>query len=426
MPTARGWLTVGMGAVMWAVGIGFGAGALQQLGFALVALVGIAVVVVRVGGHDVEVTRAVTPTRARAGAPVTIRLELHNRGHRPAPLVLVEDRLPPRLRTSARFALYGVESEGSRRAEVVVRPPRRGRYEIGPLSLSFVDPFGLARVAMEEASLTELLVQPRVETLSLPPDPGDRSSVTSSALRHPSGARGEDFYTLREYAEGDDLRKIHWPSTAKLDAIMIRQEETPWHTRATVLLDDRAIAHAGTGDASSFERAVEAAASVVDLYHRSGYGYRVLGVGQADVGSARGGDHYNRCLDILAGIEQQGTSTEDGLAVRLAELEEAGGPEAVLVVVAGTLSPMDAAALSRCRRRFRHVTVVSFPAHRFGTSTTKSRWEGEGRALEVLRLLERAQIRTLTLGSDEPLTPLWSTGRGARSHRRWARKPELV
>ncbi|MGH2694226.1 MAG: DUF58 domain-containing protein, partial [Actinomycetota bacterium] len=249
---------------------------------------------------------------------------------------------------------------------------------------------------------------------------------TSSALRHPSGARGEDFYTLREYAEGDDLRKIHWPSTAKLDAIMIRQEETPWHTRATVLLDDRTIAHAGSGESSSFERAVEAAASVIDLYHRSGHGYRVLGVVQPDVGSARGGDHYNRCLDMLAAIELQGGSDEDALALRLAELEEVGGAEAALVVVAGTLSPVDAAALGRCRRRFRQVTAVSFPAHRFGTSDTKSRWEGEGRALEVLRQLERAQVRALVLGSDEPLTPVWSGGRGARSHRRWARKPELV
>jgi len=426
VPSARGWVTAGMGAALWAVGIGFGPGALQQLGFALLALVGIALVVVRLGGHDVEVTRSVSPGRARAGRPVTIRLELHNRSHRPAPLVLLEDRVPPRLRANARFALYGVEADGSRRTEIVVRPPRRGRYEIGPLRLSFVDPFGLARVSTQMASRTEFLVHPRIESLTLPRDAGDRSSVTSSALRHPSGARGEDFYTLREYAEGDDLRKIHWPSTAKLDAIMIRQEETPWHTRATVLIDDRASAHAGSGESSSFERAVEAAASVVDLYHRSGYGYRLLGIGQPAVGSSRGGDHYNRCLDLLAAIELRGGLDEDALGVRLAEIEEVGGPEAALVVVAGTLSSMDAAALSRCRRRFRHVTAVTFPAHRFGTSTTKSRWEGEGRALEVLRLLERAQVRALVLGADDPLTPAWSGGRGARSHRRWARKPELV
>jgi uncharacterized protein (DUF58 family) len=413
--------------VVWGAGVGFGPGALQQLGFALVALVAIAIVVVRLGGHDVEVTRSITPVRSRAGRPITLRLELHNRGPRPAPLVLLEDRLPTRLRASARFALYGVEADGSRRSEIVVRPPRRGRYEVGPLRISFVDPFGLARVSLESGSRMEFLVHPQIESLALPRDVGDRSSVTSSALRQPTGARGEDFYTLREYAEGDDLRKIHWPSTAKLDAIMIRQEETPWHTRATVLLDDRAMAHAGTSDSSSFERAVEAAASIVDLYHHSGYGYRLLGVHHPSSSTARGADHYNRCLDTLAAIElKRGDGDEDALALRLAEIEGLVTSEASLVVVAGTLGPVEAAALTRCRRRFRHVTAVSFPAHRFGLSSTKSRWEAEGRAVEVLRLLERAQVRTLVIGPDEPLALAWSGGRAARRTKRWARKPELV
>ena len=59
---------------------------------------------------------------------------------------------------------------------------------------------------------------------------------------------------MREYVEGDDLRKIHWPATAKRGGFMIRQEETPWHTRATILLDDRVESHGGIGESSSFER----------------------------------------------------------------------------------------------------------------------------------------------------------------------------
>ena len=48
---------------------------------------------------------------------------------------------------------------------------------------------------------------------------------------------GEDFFTLREYQQGDDLRRVHWPSSAKRDELMIRQLEMPWQSRALVVLD---------------------------------------------------------------------------------------------------------------------------------------------------------------------------------------------
>ena len=58
---------------------------------------------------------------------------------------------------------------------------------------------------------------------------------------HPNvlGQGGEDFYTLREYVVGDDLRRVHWASTARRGELMVRQDEVPWQGRATVLLDAR-------------------------------------------------------------------------------------------------------------------------------------------------------------------------------------------
>jgi uncharacterized protein (DUF58 family) len=141
--------------------------------------------------------------------------------------------------------VHGIEASGSRRAGFVMKAVRRGRYDIGPLQVGFVDPFGLARVRWRALGVSRFLVHPRVERLATPYDMGERRSLASTARRQPTGARGEDFYTLREYVEGDDLRKVHWPSTAKRGTYMIRQEETPWHTRSTILVDDRAQGHAG-------------------------------------------------------------------------------------------------------------------------------------------------------------------------------------
>jgi uncharacterized protein (DUF58 family) len=74
--------------------------------------------------------------------------------------------------------------------------------------------------------------------------------------------RGDDDAATREYRNGDDLRKVHWRSTARVGKLMVRREERPWQARATLLLDTRADSHRGDGPGSSFEWAVSAIASV--------------------------------------------------------------------------------------------------------------------------------------------------------------------
>ena len=141
--------------------------------------------------------------------------------------------------------------------------------------------------------------------------------------------------------------------------------------------------------------------------------------------SSRGNDHFNRCLDALATIEPE--PADDALLTRLTEFEAGGTMEAALVVVGGTMTPEIAMALTRCRRRFRAVTVISFPAHRFGSEGTKDRWEHEGRSKEVVRLLGRSGVRTIILGPDESLAAAWAMSSHGRSEGgAWGRKPELV
>ena len=429
MPTARGWLTIGLGAALWGIGRTFGSGPLEQIGFALLVLVVIAAVIVNSRRHRLDVHRRVSPERARSGQPVEVRLSIRNEGRGSAPLLLLDDEIPLELAGNARFALNGVEPGGHRETTYELRPPRRGHYEIGPLNISFVDPFGLAQTQFEVTGSTPLLVHPRIETLALPRDFGHQRSMSISALRQLSGARGEDFYTLREYVEGEDLRKIHWPSTAKRAKPMIRQEEMPWHTRATILLDDRLDPHDGFEESSSFERCVEAAASLADLYHRSGYNYRVMGATTTGVPLSRGAQHFHRCLDMLAVIETHRSDRRDhdALLVRLAELEGGTSGEGTLVVVSGELTADAAMAISRCRRRFRQVIAILFPAHRYGTGATRDRWAGEQRIHETVGVLTRSGVRTLVLGPGESLASGWSSmsSRMLRGGvKTWDQKPE--
>src|SRR5690606_33189547 len=98
---------------------------------------------------------------------------------------------------------------------------------------------------------------------------------------------GEDDVATREYRNGDDLRRVHWRSTARVGELMVRREEQPWESRATIVLDTRRHGHHGEGPTSSFEWAVSAAGSVALHLRRSGYRIRlVTGMSAATPGGA--------------------------------------------------------------------------------------------------------------------------------------------
>jgi len=426
MPTGRGWAIVLGGLALLVLGAVFGTPALEQLGFALMFLVGVAVFLVRRSRHILEVERTTNPEKVQAGRDVVVSLTLKNTGRGPAPLLLLEDLLPSELPGRARFAINGIEAGGEREMAYKVKPARRGRFTIGPLTALVSDPFGVARTEKDVFGTTTFLSYPRTEPLSLPRDSGNRRTMQASAKRQPTGSQGEDFYTLREYVEGDDLRRISWAATAKRNKYMIRQEETPWHARATILLDDRG----GSYERLGWERAVEAAASLADLYHRSGYTFRFVAAENPGLVSSRGSDHFHRCLDLLAGIElTSGKETHDPLVRRLLELEAQGHVEGALIFVGGAISLPVANGLIRSARRFKMVSAISLPPHLFDRSAS-------GTASSGADILERAGIRTLEVGPGESLTSAWaamwrtSGGRASRAHEgggsAWDRKQELA
>ena len=434
MPTARGWLICVTGVALWIAGRAFGAAALEQLGFGLLSLVVIAVIVVKTGKHKISVSRRVAPDRVQAGREVIVTLKISNEGRGAAPLLLLEDHIPSELSGRARFALNGIESGGHRQTAYRLRPGRRGRYTIGPLALTICDPFGVARITSVGTEASSFLAYPKTERLSLPKDSGKRRTTVVSARRQPTGARGEDFYTLREYVEGDDLRRIHWPATAKRNRYMIRQEEVPWHARATILLNDTDGAYVW----ATWERSVEVAASLADLYHRSAYNFRLIGVEEHGVDSGRGTDHFHRCLDLLATVRPaqknpQDHGDRDPLLHRLLELEAQSNVHGVLALVTGDLDPSVTKALTRLGRRFKMVLVITVPAHRFSRATDE---EAERKTAQTSLLLDRAGVKVLVLGSGDGLTASWnalwspSSFAPARVYREggelWDRKPELA
>jgi uncharacterized protein (DUF58 family) len=215
--------------------------------------------------------RSVEPARANAGDTVLMHLTISNRSLLPTGPLMLEDQLPTQLHGNARFAIDGLLSRESR--TVSYRMPRlpRGRYRAGPLHIRLTDPFHLVDVRRSFTATNEIIVAPIVETLRNVEAPRSLD-VGDDAGSHSIGARGADDASTREYRTGDDLRKIHWRSSARTGALMVRQEERPWQGHLTVLLDLRRCAHTEMPSGSSsvederltnsLEWAISAAASM--------------------------------------------------------------------------------------------------------------------------------------------------------------------
>lgn len=262
MLTDRGIGLLGGAGALWLVSRGFGVGELQIAAVATISLVGLAVLATRLSTAQLGVDRSLRPARLFHDAEAHITLVIHNRSRLPTAALELEDRAPTELASQgARMRLDPLRPLASRTMAYRLRGHHRGRFEVGPLTARLRDPFGLVSRHVELPGTSEMLVYPRIWPLSDEVPLG--GAANSGRGRTQPRAIGEDLAHVREYVRGDDLRKIHWATTAHRGKLMVRQPEAPRDPRATLLLDTRAQAHRGTGSTSSLETAISAAASVI-------------------------------------------------------------------------------------------------------------------------------------------------------------------
>ena len=133
----------------------------------------------------------------------------------------------------------------------------RGVIDLGPVTMEAGDPLGLIRRRRILAGARKLYIHPR--TVALPP-------LEAGLERDLEGDPGPgivdddlEFHALRPYAPGDDMKRVHWLSTARAGTLMVRQYEPTLRTRTELILDGQAASYR---NADEFELAVEIYASL--------------------------------------------------------------------------------------------------------------------------------------------------------------------
>ncbi|HEX6936018.1 MAG TPA: DUF58 domain-containing protein [Actinomycetes bacterium] len=381
---------------------------LLRLAVLLLALPLVSAVVVARTRYRLSSGRRLSSPRTAAGQDCAVTLRLDNISRLPTGLLLVEDRVPYVLGSRPRFVLDRVEPRGRREVTYSVRSDVRGRYQLGPLSIRLTDPFGMCELQRSFSSRDTLVVTPVVQQLPMVQLSGEWTGSGESRARSVASA-GEDDAGTREYRQGDDLRRVHWRSTARLGQLMVRREEQPWQARCTLLLDTRTVAHGGEGPGSSFEWAVSAAASVGVHLVRHGYFVRLLTDTGANVASAAhdpggvGSDFEGALLDALAVVNTSDNATLRDAGATLRR----GGGDGLLVAILGSLDPEEARLLARLRHGATAAIAVVLESSTWSSLSQRGRADARATFDGSVALLRASGWRTITVRAGDSLPDLW-------------------
>jgi uncharacterized protein (DUF58 family) len=265
----RSFVAAGLTAVL--CGIVLGEHDLVRIGVLVALLPVVAALWVARSGNRLGLARTLGASQVEVGQRAVVHLELTNLGPTTG-VLLIEEQIPWALGSRPRFVIDGMRPGWTRHIQYQVQAEVRGKYDIGPLRVRVSDPFGLLELQRTFTKTAGLVVIPVTEPLPAISLLGAWTGTGDNRPR-PFASGGAADVTVRDYRVGDDLRRVHWRSTAKVGSLMVRREEQPWQSRCTVFIDNRARSHRGQGPHSSIERAVTAAASLA--VHLTAQGFQV-------------------------------------------------------------------------------------------------------------------------------------------------------
>ncbi|HEX5199535.1 MAG TPA: DUF58 domain-containing protein [Actinoplanes sp.] len=362
--------------------------------------------------YKLACTRSLEPGRAPVGSTARVILRLQNMSRLPTGTLLLEDKLPYALGSRPRVVLERLGSHQASSVAYTVRADVRGRYPIGPLVIRLTDPFGLCELTRSFPSVDRLTVIPQVIALPAVRIGGEYAGTGDSRARSVA-VHGEDDAATREYRRGDDLRRVHWRSTARTGELMVRREEQPWESRATVVLDTRVYAHRGEGPTASFEWAVSATASIAMHLRQAGYKLRLVTGSGIDIDAAEGGEGL--ILDTLADV-QLAQNGDVSILVEQVRRRSDGG---LVVGIFGSLTVAEAELLTGLRGN--GATCIGFA---IDSSTWVSMTPGERQAADrehaaAALALVHAGWRSVPVAHGATLPNLWPAAARGSSGFAW-------
>jgi uncharacterized protein (DUF58 family) len=394
-------LVFAAGIALWAAGRILGSTTLHMVAVGLVVLPFGAALFARWSRHRLRIRRRLSDARIQPGQRVYVELEVENQSTTQTSFLLVEDRLPAALGRSARLVIASLRGRDRQRVRYALTPRQRGRYTLGPLTVDLSDPFALTKLRVEFDEREDLVVAPEVESLTGGPD--SPFGLTSGlALAKHLFRTGDEFYTMRAYVEGDDLRRIHWPSVARSGELMIRQDESTRRSTAVLFVDTR-DSSVGQSHGACFEKVVSCAASIGMLLMRYGFSLKLA---TTQLPPQRVGEE--QLLETLAGVSHHSVRA---LSTGLTRLRMVAASDTTLVVVGAPPPPTELGPLLRAGAAFGPKIGVFVHPTDPDSLPPDRRGQLEGRASQAQLSMSRSGWEVLVLPPSARLREVWHASR---------------
>lgn len=344
--TRAGLGLVGVAAITLAIALLFGLLELFQLLAVIIAVLVIAVVFVLIRQPKVRVLRATQPTTLRSGEPAQLVLTVKNEKQGKTPVLFAKDVIAGT--QSTRLTFGSIEQDQQIRVGYSVPATARGLLEVGPLQIDLQDPLGLVKRRLEGAPIQSFLVRPRL--LSMPAIKASAGTLRHHATTAKSNRTGSDeFYALRPYVLGDDLRRVHWKSAARTQNLLVRQDRDAQLGGVTIVCDISVANYTPEG----FERAIVAANSIAHAAYAGGdltQIYLTDSLTPVKLDSAESLDLFEEQLALIT----PSTNTAPDTILEKLSQRSIGG---TLVFILGQTNDMLANQFAKCK--IRHQTAVA-------------------------------------------------------------------
>ena len=277
--------------------------------------------------HTAVVTRHVNSPRIARGDPIRAVYRATNSGRRSTSPIVVIDTCDD---AEMRVTIDGAPAGHTTETIGLITTRRRGVFDIGPATIERVDPLGLAVGRRVDDTVGTIIVHPRVHSLNGPY--GAMHTVEDEAvMRRAASDPLSGFVSLREYVDGDDPRLIHWPTTARMGTLMLREHVELRRPEFTVVLD----AAEAVASADDFEEMVDVAASIAVHAIASGVSVMLRTTSRSYPGSTRRVERETGVLDLLTPVSQ--AHADDSLS--LAEVFRGGVDHTMIAFVTGPNGP---------------------------------------------------------------------------------------
>ena len=408
-----------IGAVLVVAAFSTGLPFLFYLLYLAILVIGGSYVVVRLGLTDLEAGYAVSQLHGHVGDPLRVTYTLRNTSRLPKLWLEVHNptTLPGGL--PGRALSLGGRQERS----WLIRAPltRRGHFRIDPLAIRTGDPFGFFEASAAVGQGVSVVVYPRLE-----PVPAWKLPAANIEGSHAAPERTHQTTPLatsvRPYAPGDSMNRIHWKLTARHGEIQVKEFDLEQTADAWIVLDLQRAIQTGRGDESTTEVAIRAAAAIADkaLIENRAVGMTVNARRPAYLPPDRGGRQHLKIMQLLAALEPDGEAPlVEALVQSVGRLRRG----MTAVIVTASVDPSWVRVLSTLRGRGVAAVVVLLDAPAFDRIAQQTRaavsgesWapdpELEETAAKRMRALRHAlaeyELKTYLVTPGRPLGEMLS------------------